>query len=78
MMIVKLLKSIKDALKGFWKRHKYCFAFGTICYLTFSLPAWCDFFLDKNFGTFFHIVDFFIGSFLEGVWRFVSNLDALF
>ena len=34
MIIMKLLKSIKDALKGFWKRHKYCLI---ICFTVSAL-----------------------------------------
>ena len=78
MIIMKLLKSIKDALKGFWKRHKYCLIVGFIIYVSFSSLEWYEFLFDPHYYMPHHFDDAFIWPFFYGVWRFISNLDALF
>ena len=78
MMIVKLLKSIKDALKGFWKRHKYCLIVGFIIYVSFSSLKWYEFLFDPHGYTPYGFYETFIWPFLYGVWRFVSILFDYF
>lgn len=75
---MKILKSIKDVLKGFLKRHKYCLIVGFIIYVSFSSLKWYSFIFDPHDSIPQHFYDAFIWPFLYGVWRFVSNLDALF
>ena len=80
MIIMKLLKSIKDALKGFWKRHKYCLIFFFTVYVLFSSLKWYEYYeyiIVEHYSP-YDFSDIFIWPFLYGVWRFVSNLDALF
>lgn len=64
MIIMKLLKSIKDALKGFWKRHKYCLIICLTVYVLLSCPEWYKFISDEHYSPCF-FSDIFIWPFLE-------------
>ena len=72
MIIMKLLKSIKDALKGFWKRHKYCLIVVFIIYVSFSSLEWYKFLFDPYYYKPNHFDDTFIWPFFYGVWRLLS------
>lgn len=71
MMIMKILKSIKDALKGFWKRHKYCLIICFTLYVLFSCPEWYDFIVDEHYSP-CYLSDVFFWPFFVGIWRLLS------
>ena len=60
---MKLLKSIKDALKGFWKRHKYCLIICFTLYVLFSCPEWYDFIVDEHYSPCYLSDVFFLAFF---------------
>lgn len=65
---MKLLKSIKETLKGFWKRHKYCLIVGFIIYVSFSSLEWYEFLFDPHGYTPHGFYETFIWPFLYGLY----------
>ena len=74
MTIVKLLKSIKDALKGFWKRHKYCLIICFTVYVLLSCPKWYEYyeFIAEQHYSPYNFSELFVFPFLEGLWHVIG------
>ncbi len=73
MMIVKLLKSIKDALKGFWKRHKYCLIICFTLYVLLSCPDWFEYITNEHYSP-YGFYENFIWPFLDGLLHVLDKI----